>query len=69
MPKVDPTTNEPMSDAPDQTDDELRGGKTIGDPALEEGTPQGGPASRLSPKSSTPQGGVLPGSKKATGDD
>lgn len=32
MPKVDPNTGQPMSDAPDQESDELRGGKLPGDP-------------------------------------
>jgi hypothetical protein len=31
MPKVDPETHEPMSDAPDQESAELRGGKGIDD--------------------------------------
>jgi hypothetical protein len=40
MPKVDPTTGEPMSDAPEESD-ELRGGKERGDPALEGATETG----------------------------
>ncbi|HVL93621.1 MAG TPA: hypothetical protein VM264_09785 [Acidimicrobiales bacterium] len=43
MPKVDPETREPMSDDPAQESDELRGGKSIGDPATEKGEPQGTP--------------------------
>ena len=40
MPKVDPESGEPMSDAPDGPD-ELRGGKERGDPALEGATESG----------------------------
>ena len=40
MPKVDPTTGEPMSDAP-EGDDATRGGKERGDPALEGATETG----------------------------
>lgn len=40
MPKVDPTTGEPMSDDPDGPD-ALRGGKERGDPALEGATETG----------------------------
>jgi len=43
MPKVDPETREPMSDDPNQESDELRGGKSVGDPATEKGEPQGTP--------------------------
>lgn len=42
MPKVDPSTGEPMSDAPDGPDDQ-RGGKGIGDPSLAGSTPSGSP--------------------------
>ena len=42
MPKVDPTTNQPMSDEPDQADDEARGGKNRGDPALDGASATGG---------------------------
>ena len=41
MPKVDPTSGQPMSDAP-EGDDELRGGKTVGDPALDDASATGG---------------------------
>ena len=41
MPKVDPQSGEPVSDAPDMSD-EYRGGKTPGDPALEDATETGG---------------------------
>ena len=40
MPKVDPETGEPMSDAPDAPAD-LRGGKELGDPALDGATETG----------------------------
>jgi hypothetical protein len=40
MPKVDPTTGEPMSDAP-EGDDETRGGMERGDPGLEGATETG----------------------------
>ena len=40
MPKVDPETGEPMSDAPEESD-ALRGGKERGDPALEGATETG----------------------------
>ena len=40
MPKVDPSTGQPMSDAPEGSDD-LRGGKTVGDPALDDASAQG----------------------------
>ena len=40
MPKVDPTTGEPMSDAP-EGDDVTRGGKERGDPGLEGATETG----------------------------
>jgi len=40
MPKVDPTSGEPMSDAP-EGDDVTRGGKERGDPALEGATETG----------------------------
>ena len=40
MPKVDPNTGQPMSDAPEGEDD-LRGGKTVGDPALADASAQG----------------------------
>ena len=42
MPKVDPTTGEPISDEPDQASDDLRGGKVEGDPALEGASETGG---------------------------
>lgn len=42
MPKVDPSTGEPMTDAPDAPDDQ-RGGKGIGDPSLAGATPSGSP--------------------------
>ena len=41
MPKVDPQTGEPMPDAPGQ-DDDTRGGKVEGDPALEGASETGG---------------------------
>jgi hypothetical protein len=40
MPKVNPETGEPMSDAP-EGDDVTRGGKGVGDPALEGATETG----------------------------
>ena len=39
MPKVE---GEPVSDAPDQADPELAGGKLEGDPGMEKATPWGG---------------------------
>jgi hypothetical protein len=42
MPKVDPTTNQPVSDEPEQGDDEARGGKQKGDPALDGASATGG---------------------------
>ena len=41
MPKVDDSTGQPMPDAPDQ-DDDTRGGKVEGDPALEGASETGG---------------------------
>ncbi len=42
MPKVDPSSGEPVSDDPDQAGDEARGGKYEGDPALEGASETGG---------------------------
>lgn len=42
MPKVDPQTGEPLSDDPAQPDDELRGSKVEGDPALKGASETGG---------------------------
>ncbi len=42
MPKVDPSSGEPVSDEPDQASDDLRGGKQLGDPALEGASETGG---------------------------
>ena len=42
MPKVDPSTDEPMSDEPEQASDEARGGKQKGDPALDGASATGG---------------------------
>ncbi len=42
MPKVDPSSGEPVSDDPDQASDDLRGGKQIGDPGLEGTSETGG---------------------------
>ncbi|MFP5328164.1 MAG: hypothetical protein ACLGHT_11865, partial [Acidimicrobiia bacterium] len=42
MPKVNPETGEPMSDDPDQQEDELRGGKVKEDPALDDAKETGG---------------------------
>lgn len=42
MPKVDPSTNQPMSDEPEQASDEARGGKQKGDPALKGASATGG---------------------------
>ena len=42
MPVVDPQTHQPMSDAPDQEDPTLAGGKREGDPGMEDVTPWGG---------------------------
>jgi len=48
MPKVDPESHEPMSDAPDGPD-ALRGGMQAGDPALEGATETGGTAAAGGP--------------------
>lgn len=40
MPKVDPSSGQPMSDAPESSD-ELRGGKKVGDPALDDASATG----------------------------
>ncbi len=42
MPKVDPNTGEPRDDDPMQADDEARGGKLPGDPALKGASETGG---------------------------
>ena len=42
MPKVDPATNQPVSDEPEQASDEARGGKEKGDPALKGASETGG---------------------------
>lgn len=42
MPKVDARTHQPLSDAPDQADPDLAGGKREGDPGMENATPWGG---------------------------
>ncbi len=42
MPKVDPHTHQPISDAPDQADPDLAGGKREGDAGMEDATPWGG---------------------------
>jgi hypothetical protein len=42
MPKVDPTTKEPVSDEPEQASDAARGGKQKGDPALKGASATGG---------------------------
>jgi hypothetical protein len=42
MPKVDPETGEPQSDAPDQQSDDLRGGKVEGDASLQGASETGG---------------------------
>jgi hypothetical protein len=41
MPKVDPSSGEPMSDAPESSDEE-RGAMVEGDPALEGASETGG---------------------------
>ena len=43
MPKVDPETNQPLSDDPEGPE-ELRGGMEAGDPGLEGATETGGQA-------------------------
>lgn len=42
MPKVDPNTGQPLTDHPDQADDDLRGSKQAGDPALKGASETGG---------------------------
>ena len=42
MPKVDPSTNQPMSDEADSADDETRGGKQKGDAAVKGASSTGG---------------------------
>jgi len=65
MPKVDPDTHEPISDAPDGPPD-LAGGKMAGDPGMENATENGAGGT-------TPGGGPddtsnreLPGEKGGT---
>ena len=64
MPKVDPITHEPMTDAPDAPDDQ-RGGKTIGDPGLDDATVTGGSGTRGDELDETSR---LPGEKPAEGE-
>lgn len=47
MPKVDPDTNEPMTDAPDVEDADQRGGKVEGDEGMEGAKPTGGRLPKL----------------------
>jgi hypothetical protein len=42
MPKIDPQTDEPTSDAPEQESDDRRGGMVEGDPALGGASETGG---------------------------
>lgn len=42
MPKINPETGEPMSDDPEQEEDELRGAKVKDDPALDDAKETGG---------------------------
>jgi DNA helicase-2/ATP-dependent DNA helicase PcrA len=67
MPKVDPQTGEPMSDAPEQEDPELRGGKSLGDPDLADATSTGGSPGIMGKKAQDPNSyeGKLPGEKEA----
>ena len=63
MPKVDPETGEPMSDAPEESA-EVRGGKEEGDPALADATETGG-SGPGHPETSSPEDSSteLPGQK------
>lgn len=67
MPKVNPETGEPMSDDPDQPSDELRGGKKVGDPDLDDASPTGGSPSVFHKGANDPGSmrGKLPGEKPA----
>jgi hypothetical protein len=63
MPKVDDAGNA-LSDAPESANDDERGGKMKGDPALADATEDGGrprTTDKLSPHPDAP--GMLPGEK------
>lgn len=64
MPKVDPTTHEPLTDDPDGPDNQ-RGGKLIGDPDLDNATVTGGSSTRGDELDDDSR---LPGEKRAEGD-
>jgi len=64
MPKVDPSTHEPMTDAPDAPEDQ-RGGRTIGDPAFDGATVNGGNATK---GADLDRDSRLPGEKDAHGE-
>lgn len=65
MPKVNPETEEPMTDAPDGPDD-LRGGRGPDDPDLVDASENGGTA-KPAGKELGDTWSVLPGEKPAEG--
>lgn len=67
MPVVNPETNQPMSDDPAGSDDTLRGGKEIGDPALADASEQGRGHKTEKTENRVTDGGMLQGEKAATG--
>lgn len=64
MPKVDPDTHEPLTDAPDGPADQ-RGGTRIGDPDLDDATVTGGHSTR---GDQIDDDSRLPGEKPSVGD-
>ena len=64
MPKVDPTTHEPLTDDPGGPEDE-RGGRMIGEPDLDDATVTGGSSTRGDQLDDDSR---LPGEKSAEGD-
>ncbi|MGH9125646.1 MAG: hypothetical protein ACRDZ8_13105 [Acidimicrobiales bacterium] len=67
MPAVNPETNQPISDDPAGSDDDLRGGKKIGDPALADASEQGRGHKTAKTENRVTDGGRLPGEKSAPG--
>lgn len=47
MPKVDPETHEPMTDDPNVEDPDQRGGKSEGEPGMEDAKPSGARGPKL----------------------
>jgi hypothetical protein len=50
VPKVDPETQQPMTDDPDVADPDQRGGKREGDPGMEDAKPTGARGVKLGGK-------------------